>query len=100
MLLVAVGNHRHCKLFQFTLSEDQRQLLAASNANDERPPYQIRFYCSKYTGSSNNLLVEFPSVCELKVNENVIQGSVCRRKKESHVMLSILLMIKYRLFVA
>lgn len=75
-LLAAANNYRQSRLFQFTLTDENRQLLATSNAVDDRPPYQIRFYCSQYNGNTSNLLVELPSVCELKVNDTVIQGSV------------------------
>ncbi|KAI8636232.1 PINIT domain-containing protein [Parasitella parasitica] len=74
----AANNYRQSRLFQFTLNEANRQLLATTNAIDDRPPYQIRFYCSQYNGSTSNLLVELPSVCELKVNDTVIQGSILR----------------------
>lgn len=72
----AANNYRQSRLFQFTLTDANRKLLATSNAVDDRPPYQIRFYCSQYNGNTSNLLVELPSVCELKVNDTVIQGSV------------------------
>ncbi|CAO0801892.1 unnamed protein product [Mucor circinelloides] len=74
----AANNYRQSRLFQFTLTDENRQLLATSNAVDDRPPYQIRFYCSQYNGNTSNLLVELPSVCELKVNDTVIQGSILR----------------------
>ncbi|KAK4512606.1 uncharacterized protein ATC70_003309 [Mucor velutinosus] len=74
----AANNYRQSRLFQFTLTDEHRQLLATSNAVDDRPPYQIRFYCSQYNGNTSNLLVELPSVCELKVNDTVIQGSILR----------------------
>ncbi|GAN07469.1 conserved hypothetical protein [Mucor ambiguus] len=74
----AANNYRQSRLFQFTLTDENRQLLATANAVDDRPPYQIRFYCSQYNGNTSNLLVELPSVCELKVNDTVIQGSILR----------------------
>ncbi|OAC99846.1 MIZ-type zinc finger transcription factor [Mucor lusitanicus CBS 277.49] len=78
--LVRLASIKVCPgtLFQFTLTDENRQLLATSNAVDDRPPYQIRFYCSQYNGNTSNLLVELPSVCELKVNDTVIQGSILR----------------------
>ncbi|CEP10588.1 hypothetical protein [Parasitella parasitica] len=74
----AANNYRQSRLFQFTLNEANRQLLASPNAIDDRPPYQIRFYSSQFNDSTSNLLVELPSVCELKVNGTVIQGSILR----------------------
>ncbi|KAI9480856.1 MAG: PINIT domain-containing protein [Benjaminiella poitrasii] len=74
----ASNEERHSKVFQFTLSDLNRQLLATPNAIDNRPPFQIRFYCSKYTGNSVDLLVEFPAVCELRVNDGVIPGNHLR----------------------
>ncbi|KAI7899506.1 PINIT domain-containing protein [Cokeromyces recurvatus] len=71
-------DERKSKLFQFVLTDVNRQLLSTPNTVDNRPPIQIRFYCSKYTGSYSNLLVEFPPVCELRVNDGVIQGNHLR----------------------
>jgi hypothetical protein len=61
------------------------------NACDDRPPYQIRFYCSKYTGRTDDLLVEFPGVCELKVNDTTIVGHVSNplRITMTHVYLLV-----------
>ncbi|KAI8378733.1 PINIT domain-containing protein [Choanephora cucurbitarum] len=69
---------RQARLFQFTLTDSQRIMLATPNAVDDRPPYQIRFYCAKYSSEATNLLVEFPTICELKVNGTVISGSALR----------------------
>lgn len=75
-LFVASTNMRQSKSFQFTLSEEHRRLLAMPNIADDRPPYQLRFYCARYTGVYTDLVLEFPSVCELKVNDSIIQGNV------------------------
>ncbi|KAI8327832.1 PINIT domain-containing protein [Blakeslea trispora] len=69
---------RQAKSFQFTLTDSQRSMLATPNAVDDRPPYQIRFYCTKYSTNPTQLSVEFPAICELKVNGTVISGSVLR----------------------
>lgn len=68
------GQSRQSRAFSFTLTEANRQLLATPNVCDDRPPYQIRFYCARYAGRTDDLLVEFPSVCELKVNDTTIVG--------------------------
>jgi hypothetical protein len=70
------GQGRQSKAFTFTLSDANRQLLATPNTCDDRPPYQIRFYCAKYNGRTDHLKVEFPGICELKVNDSVIPGHV------------------------
>ncbi|RCH92921.1 SUMO ligase siz1 [Rhizopus stolonifer] len=73
------NKERQSRVFQFTLADDHRAMLATPNAVDDRPIYQIRFYCAKYTNTTtSNLLVEFPNICELKVNGNVIGGSILR----------------------
>ncbi|KAI7895266.1 PINIT domain-containing protein [Mucor mucedo] len=72
------GQARQSRSFSFTLTEENRRLLATHNAVDERPPYQIRFYCAKYTGATEQLQLEFPGICELKINENVIPGHSLR----------------------
>lgn len=76
MFILVAGQSRQSRSFTFTLTDTDRQLLATPNACDDRPPYQIRFYCAKYTGSTDELLVEFPGVCELKVNDTTIVGHV------------------------
>lgn len=70
------GQARQSRSFSFTLTEEHRRLLATQNAIDDRPPYQIRFYCGRYAGVTEKLQVEFPGICELKINENVIPGHV------------------------
>ncbi|KAG1158458.1 hypothetical protein G6F37_005781 [Rhizopus arrhizus] len=64
--------------FQFTLNSDQRQLLSKSSQIDGHPIYQIRFFCSKLNHSLNNLLVEFPPVCEIRLNGNTISAATLR----------------------
>ncbi|CAO3655837.1 unnamed protein product [Mucor hiemalis] len=68
------GQSRQSRSFTFTLTDANRQLLATPNVCDDRAPYQIRFYCARYAGRTDGLLVEFPSVCELKVNDTTIVG--------------------------
>lgn len=85
--LIVAGQARQSRSFSFILSEDNRRLLATHNAADDRPPYQIRFYCGRYTGHTEKLQVEFPGICELKINENVIPGHVSK-----HSVIFILLL--------
>lgn len=75
------GQSRQSRSFTFTLTDANRQLLATPNVCDDRAPYQIRFYCARYAGRTDGLLVEFPSVCELKVNDTTIVGHVGYRGK-------------------
>lgn len=75
------SQERKAKLFQFTLTPEQRDLLALSHEADDRPQYQIRFFCAKAgdlsaESFSKELLVEFPSICELRINGSIIGGSV------------------------
>ncbi|KAI9361965.1 hypothetical protein BD770DRAFT_425651 [Pilaira anomala] len=72
------GQSRQSRSFSFTLSDEDRKLLQTQNTVDERPPYQIRFYCARYAGRTDKLEVEFPGICELKVNDNVIPGQTLR----------------------
>ncbi|KAI8083785.1 PINIT domain-containing protein [Thamnidium elegans] len=72
------GQSRQSRTFSFTLTEEDRKLLATNNTVDDRPPYQIRFYCARYAGRTDKLEVEFPNICELKVNDNVIPGQNIR----------------------
>lgn len=93
------GQARQSKAFTFLLNDANRQLLATPNACDDRAPYQIRFYCSKYTGNTDNLLLEFPAICELKVNDCVIPGHVsilCLKKKERKANLTKLELEMYK----
>lgn len=76
IICVVAGQSRQSRTFSFTLSDEDRKLLQSQNTVDERPPYQIRFYCARYAGRTDKLEVEFPGICELKVNDNVIPGQV------------------------
>ncbi|KAG1050575.1 hypothetical protein G6F43_007166 [Rhizopus delemar] len=73
-----VSNGNVSNSFQFTLNSDQRQLLSKSSQIDGHPIYQIRFFCSKLDHSLNNLLVEFPPVCEIRLNGNTISATTLR----------------------
>ncbi|GAA5796224.1 hypothetical protein HPULCUR_001594 [Helicostylum pulchrum] len=72
------GQSRQSRAFSFTLTEEDRKLLATNNTVDDRPPYQIRFYCARFAGRMDKLEVEFPNICELKVNDSVIPGQNIR----------------------
>lgn len=74
---VASSNIRQTKRFQFTLDENSRSLLTTSSTVDDRSPYQVRFYCARYDGVYSDLSVEFPAICELKVNNTALPVSVC-----------------------
>ncbi|KAI8977516.1 PINIT domain-containing protein [Mycotypha africana] len=68
------SNTRQSKLFTFSLTDENRELLLSNDSTS----YQLRFYCSKYTGNTSNLLIEFPPICEVRVNDCVIAGSSLR----------------------
>lgn len=74
--MIVSSNLRHTRRFQFTLSDDSRQLLASHGQKDDRSAYQVRFYCGRFEGDYYDLSVEFPAVCELKVNGTTLPGSV------------------------
>ncbi|CEG63322.1 hypothetical protein RMATCC62417_00485 [Rhizopus microsporus] len=81
--LAPASQERKAKLFQFMLTPEQRDLLALSHEADNRPQYQIRFFCAKAgdlsaESFSKELLVEFPSICELRINGSIIGGSTLR----------------------
>jgi hypothetical protein len=74
------SQNRSAKSFQFTLTEENRKTLAMGTAGDDKPAHQIRFCCAAYTSEDDipeeGLLMEFPAICELKVNDNVVSGPV------------------------
>ncbi|KAI8976978.1 PINIT domain-containing protein [Pilobolus umbonatus] len=73
---VSRPHERRSVTLEFMLTDEQRELLSIIDPADNLPSYQIRFFCAKYhDGQMQNLLLEFPSICELRVNANVIVGS-------------------------
>lgn len=75
------------KFFHFTLSNEHYKLLATPNGSDDQPVYQIRFFCSKLNNASSvkDMLIEFPSACEIRMNGNVIGGAVRKRRGGDYV---------------
>jgi hypothetical protein len=80
--LAPASYERMSKFFHFTLSSEHHKLLATPNGSDDQPVYQIRFFCSKLNNASSvkDMLIEFPSACEIRVNGNVIGGAVRKRR--------------------
>ncbi|KAI8881243.1 zf-MIZ-domain-containing protein [Backusella circina FSU 941] len=80
--LCPASMNRYVRAFQFTLTEENRRTLSAGAASDDKPAFQIRFCCAAYTSDDvipeDGLPMEFPTICELKVNDNVIAGTMLR----------------------
>ncbi|KAG1561301.1 hypothetical protein G6F49_001936 [Rhizopus delemar] len=78
--LAPASYERMSKFFHFTLSNEHYKLLATPNGSDDQPVYQIRFFCSKLNNASSvkDMLIEFPSACEIRMNGNVIGGASLR----------------------
>ncbi|KAI9318813.1 PINIT domain-containing protein [Dichotomocladium elegans] len=66
---------RNSETFKFTFDEEQRRLLRLTD-----PEFQIRFCCAvlPVPSTNNPLLLEFPPICEIKVNSHTIQAQVNR----------------------
>ncbi|KAG1454870.1 hypothetical protein G6F56_007216 [Rhizopus delemar] len=79
--LVPVTNDRSSKYIHFGLSDEHRKLLATTST-DGQSIHQIRFYCCKANAvDSTEALVDFPNVCEIRINGNVIGGNALRGLK-------------------
>ncbi|KAF7727363.1 SUMO ligase siz1 [Apophysomyces ossiformis] len=81
-----VLNSRSSAKFHLSFNQAQRSLLKQPVGADNRPVYQIRFFCAAYTNvrgvvKHGSLEMEFPSICELKVNNKSIPGSTLRGLK-------------------
>ncbi|KAG0168872.1 SUMO ligase siz1 [Apophysomyces sp. BC1034] len=78
-----VANSRSSAKFHINFNETQKSLLEQPVGADQRPVYQIRFFCAAYTNvrgvvKHGTLEMEFPTICELKVNDKSISGSTLR----------------------
>ncbi|KAI8388796.1 PINIT domain-containing protein [Radiomyces spectabilis] len=80
-------NSRNSASFVFSFNNAQRSLLNEAPADDNRPLYQIRFFCSEHAsnfqGANLNTkhVIEFPGLCEIKVNGHIIPSSAYRGLK-------------------
>ncbi|KAI8329400.1 PINIT domain-containing protein [Chlamydoabsidia padenii] len=79
-------NTRSSRYLQFGLTPAQVQLFDERYPGDGRPLYEIRFFCTDYdaqhTTHSCAKEVEFPLICEIKVNsEHTIGGNALRGMK-------------------
>ncbi|SAL98105.1 hypothetical protein [Absidia glauca] len=85
-LLPSNPNTRSNKHFGFELTPAQLQLFEERYPEDGRPMYEIRFFCSDFNIQTADLSpskdVEFPPICEVKVNsDHTISGTTLRGMK-------------------
>ncbi|KAI9276414.1 PINIT domain-containing protein [Sporodiniella umbellata] len=76
---VPISSDRSSKFLHFAFTEEHRHMLTTPSPVDGLPLYQLRFYCCKANGADGKeVLVEFPNVCEIRMNGNVIGGNALR----------------------
>ncbi|KAI9013889.1 PINIT domain-containing protein [Phycomyces nitens] len=77
-------NARGSRHFNFKLSPQQTQQIKQPREYDGRTIYQVRVFCVAAPSSfeeSKDVTIEFPSMCELRVNGHIIEGSTLRGLK-------------------
>ncbi|ORZ19869.1 PINIT domain-domain-containing protein [Absidia repens] len=77
-------NTRASRFFSFEMTPEQQRFFEDRYPDDGRPLYEIRFFCTGYDTqvASRPKDIEFPAICEIKVNTNhTINGSAVRGMK-------------------
>ncbi|KAI9499223.1 hypothetical protein BDB00DRAFT_223791 [Zychaea mexicana] len=68
---------RYSRVLTFTLTTLQQQLIQAGT-------HEVRLFCSKYGGQQNPGVLEFPEICDIKVNKTcVLSGQQLRGIKKT-----------------
>ncbi|KAI9300544.1 PINIT domain-containing protein [Cunninghamella echinulata] len=71
-------------VFNFKIGESMRLHLTERHTDDDKPLYQIRFFCASHSEGivKDRYILEFPTVCEISINsEHTINGNAVRGMK-------------------
>ncbi|ORY99881.1 PINIT domain-domain-containing protein [Syncephalastrum racemosum] len=71
-------NSRTSAVFKFKLNDEEKSLLQQPAEPDGSPSHQVRFYCTNRSSNVNAAIVEYPSICEIRVNGGVISAHALR----------------------